>query len=144
MKIEAVISEALAHYGVLGMKWGRRSATPTVSVTQKGKKLKTSGGEGRKASSDAIRTAKIAQTKKKSGIKALSDQELNAYANRLQLEQRVKGLEYSQKSAPKKFIANLLGTAGKQAAQQAANETATKAVKRTMAKRVVKTAASAA
>jgi 2'-5' RNA ligase len=142
MDATTAIERVLAHYGVKGMKWGRRQAeTTSVKVSQKGKKLKTEGGTGQKAHADAIRKAKVAQTKKKSGVNALSDKELNAYANRLQLEQRVKGLEFQSAPAPKRFVLTLLGNSGKQAAQQVANEATTKAVKKTMAKKAIKTVA---
>lgn len=133
----------LSHFGVKGMRWGQTSKATSVSVSQKGKKLKTAGGEGQKAHPDAVRKATLARTKKKSGVNALSDQQLNTYANRLSLEQRVKGLEYSQKSAPHRFILNILGNSGKQAAQQVANDAASKAVKRSLAKKVVTTAVAA-
>lgn len=137
----------LVHYGVKGMRWGQRTASP-VSVSQKGKKLKTKGGGGQPAHADAVRKAAVARTKKKSGINALSDKELTAYANRLQLEQRVKGLEYSQKGRARRFIGTLLGNQGKQAANQIASDGTSRAVKKTMAaaaaKKAAKTAAAAA
>lgn len=130
-----VVGNVLSHYGVKGMRWGQTTKGPTsVSVGQKGKKLKAKGGTGQPAHPDAVRKATIGRTKKKSGINALSDKELQAYANRLQLEQNVKRLESAQKSAPKKFISNLLANAGKKAAQEAANEAASRSVKKMMSK----------
>lgn len=137
--------ERILHFGVKGMRWGRTSKGPTsVSVSQKGKKLKTSGGTGKKASSDAVRSAKVGQTKKKSGIASVSNKDLNDYANRLQLEQRVKGLEYNQKSAPRKFIQNLLGNSGKQYANQLSGEATNVAARKTIAAAAKKAATKAA
>lgn len=137
-----LVGKTLEHYGVKGMRWGQTTKTATpVSVSQKGKKLKTAGGSGKKAHSDAVRTAKIGQTKKKSGVSAISDKDLQSYANRLQLEQRVKGLEFNQKSGPKKFIATLLGNSGKQYANQVGNEAASAAAKKTIAAAAAKKAA---
>lgn len=130
------VDEVLSHYGVKGMRWGMRRSAPTakVTVTQKGKKLRSAGGEGRKASSDAVRAQTIKQVKKKSGIKALSDDELRSYSNRLQLEQQVKRLEFESKPAAKKFVSKLLGQQGSIAANQVATQATTKAVKKSLAK----------
>lgn len=130
-----VAEEVLSHYGVKGMRWGQRSAPRSVSVSQKGKKLKTKGGEGQPAHSDAVRKASIARTKKKSGTVALSDSQLKSYANRLELEQRVNRLEAQARNPARRFITNLLLNTGKQAAQQAANEAASKQVKKMMNKK---------
>lgn len=136
--------EFIEHHGVLGMKWGvRRSRPSAVTVTQKGKKLKTSGGFGRKASSDAVTVAKIGQVRKKSGVSALSNQELQAYQQRLNLEQNVQRLHYNQQPAAKKFVLSLLGQTGKNAAQQAANEAASKKIKKFMTKGAVTAAVAA-
>lgn len=128
-----VTGKALLHYGIKGMQWGRSTRSPTsATVTQKGKKLKTKGGQGQPAHADAIKKATIARTKKKSGTNSLSDAQLKTYANRLELEQRVGRLESQTKSPARRFVTNLLTNAGKQAAQQAANEAATKTVKKAL------------
>lgn len=135
------VENILEHFGVKGMRWGvRRKATvgPTeVIVSDKRKKIKTSGGERRPASPDAVRARTIGQVGKKSGLKALSDAELSAYSKRLNLEQQVKRLEYNEKNAARRFVASLLGQSGKNAVQNAANEAASKAVKRRLAKGAV-------
>lgn len=135
------VENILEHFGVKGMRWGvRRKATvgPTeVIVSDKRKKIKTSGGERRPASPDAVRARTIGQVGKKSGLKALSDAELAAYSKRLNLEQQVKRLEYNEKNAARRFVASLLGQSGKNAVQNAANEAASKAVKRRLAKGAV-------
>ena len=109
----------LAHYGVKGMRWGQRRerGTPgffeTKSVIAEAKtrekrtpiapraidtigsserkqtKIKTKGGEDHPATEDALRVAASTQKLKKSGVHALSNQELQEVAQRLNLETQV-------------------------------------------------------
>lgn len=134
------VNDILEHYGVKGMRWGtRRSGVPpsSVIITQKGKKLKAKGGENYTASPDAIRAKTIGQVKKKSGVSAISNKDLQTYSSRLNLEQNVKRLDYNKKNAAQKFVSSLLGNTGKSAAQQVANEAASKQVKRLLLKGAV-------
>lgn len=123
MSAAEVVGNLLSHHGVKGMKWGvRRDRSSSVSVSEKGKKLKTSGGFGHPAHSDAVRARTTGQIAKKSGVKALSDSQLREYQNRLTLEQSVKRLQYNEKNAAERFVAKALGRAGNQAVDKAANE----------------------
>ncbi len=120
--------DVLSHFGVKGMKWGvRRNRSSSVTVSDKGKKLKTSGGYKRSAHPDAVAARTLGQVGKSSGLKALSNQELQTYAHRLQLEQNVKRLNYNELSAPKRFVASLLGRQGSQLAGEAAKTGTAKA-----------------
>jgi hypothetical protein len=105
------VDDILTHYGVKGMRWGvrRSSGAQAVTVSDKGKKLKTSGGKGHPAHPDALSAHRLGQVGKKSGLKALSNKELQDYAHRLQLEQNVKRLNYNEMSRGKKFVATLTG-----------------------------------
>lgn len=116
MDTAEVVEDILAHHGVLGMHWGiRRDRSSRVSVGKKriGKGIKTTGGYGHPAHSDAVRTAKIGQVGKKSGIKALSDDELKTYTSRLNLEQNAKRLTYETANPGRKFVLGLLRQTGK-------------------------------
>lgn len=134
-----VATAGILHYGVKGMKWGRRkdrSAMP-VTVTQKGKKLKITGGQHHPASADAVAARSLGQVAKKSGVHALSNNDLKKYNERLNLEANAQRLTYGQKNAGAKFVAGLLGNTGKTVAQQAANEAASRQVKKLLVKGAV-------
>ena len=136
-----VVEDVLTHFGVKGMRWGvRRKATvgPTeVIVSDKRKKVKTTGGKGFPAHAEAVRVRTIGQVGKKSGYKALSNEELQAFNQRLNLEQQAKRLSYNDASPPRKFILKLLGQTGQQQAQEAANAIASKQVKKLLAKAAI-------
>lgn len=139
MDVDEMIQNVLTHHGIKGMKWGiRRNRTPTsVAVSQKGKKLKAKGGENQPAHKDAIKAKTIGQTKKKSGLHALSDQELRDYANRLQLEASVNRLETEKKNAGGRWISKFLSNSGNQTANTASNEVS-QSVGRAVGKAAVK------
>jgi hypothetical protein len=133
-----VVDEILEHHGVPGMKWGiRRKATvgpQEVIVRDSRRKLKTSGGGGHAAHPDAVRARTIGQVGKKSGAKALSDKDLEAYTKRLNLEANVKRLNYNESNPAKKFVLSVLGQTGKGTVQSAANDVASQHVKRGLVK----------
>lgn len=119
MDAAEVVDDVLSHVGVKGMRWGvRRKATvgpQEVIIRDNRKKIKTSGGEGHPAHPEAIRARAIGQVGKKSGLKSLSDQDLQNYARRLQLEQNVKRLNYQESSVGKRFLLSAIGRGGNQA-----------------------------
>ncbi len=103
--------DILAHYGVKGMKWGRRKGDGPVDVivtTAPGKKAKASGGTGKPATADAVSAIAARQQAKKSGVQSLSNAELKKVNERLNLEQNFNRLTASDVSAGKKFIKLLL------------------------------------
>lgn len=105
---------ALAHYGVKGMKWGVR------------KSRKSSGP----VSEDA-RVARKAQAKlKKTGVKSLSNKELQSVINRMNLERQYSTLNPSAVKKGNKAVKGILGVAGTVSSIVAlANSPAGKAVK---------------
>lgn len=135
MDSTAAIESILEHHGVKGMRWGvRREKSSSVTVSDKRKRVKTRGGHGLPAHSDAVRARKIGQRGRSSGLKALSNEELNEFSKRLTLEQNVKRLQYQDAPLAKKFVLTLVGKTGQQQAQEVANQQASKAVGKLMAR----------
>lgn len=139
------LTDALAHYGVKGMKWGvrkrsgDRSAPTDVEVKKTpGKKVQTTGGKNQPASEDAVKTAISKQKAKSSSTDALSTKELQEMVNRMNLEQQYGRLTEAQKSPGQKFVSNLLLNAGKQQAQAIVNQEVGKAVGGYMAKKATR------
>jgi hypothetical protein len=111
MNTAEVVNDILAHHGVKGMHWGvRRRATvgaQEVVISDKRKKIKTSGGRGHPAHPDAVRARTSGQIARKSGFKSLSNKELQDFNQRLNLEQQAKRLALQDQSASKRFIKTL-------------------------------------
>lgn len=106
-------ADYISHYGVKGMKWGRRRAdrspTPVDTVATPGKRIKTKGGKNLPASDDAIVAAVGRQIAKSSGVHALSNKELRTVVDRMNLEQQYSRLAGSgQASLGQKFIKDLV------------------------------------
>lgn len=123
----------LEHYGKKGMRWGvrkrsSRSASDEgeqVFVRDAGKKIQTKGGSGLKGSEDAKRAAAAAQKVKKSGVKSLSNAELQSLVQRMNLEsQHAKLSQQSKtKSAGRKFVEEfVVDSAKKQVGKELAKQ----------------------
>lgn len=152
---------ALVHYGTKGMKWGKRMSdangrrksamakaeadriAPRTVVTKavpnsKGKTVvKAKGGEFQPAHVDAIAAKTSKQKLKKSGSDSLSDAQLKALANRMNLEQQVDRLSKTdtQRSAGEKFMAKFKKDNETQV-QDAASKAGSAAVAKLMAKKL--------
>lgn len=110
MGITPAESSALAHYGVKGMRWGvRRSSKPTgpEDITLKtvpGKRVSAQGGRRHPASEDARTVAVYKQKARKSTVDSLSNKELQALVNRMNLEQNYSRLTTDQLAPGKRFV----------------------------------------
>lgn len=120
--------EVMAHYGVKGMKWGKRKGDSgpmdVVVSVRPGKKIKTSGGRNQSASDDAITAAVGKQFAKKSGVQSLSNKELKIVVERMNLEQQYSRLASSNPGAVQagaKFAKTILVNTGQQQAKNYAN-----------------------
>ena len=104
-------SSALAHYGVKGMRWGvRRSSSKSTGpeeVTLKtvpGKRVTAQGGRRHPASEDARTAAIYKQKARKSTVDSLSNKELQALVNRMNLEQNYSRLTADQLSPGRRLV----------------------------------------
>ena len=98
----------LAHYGVLGMKWGVRRSGKTVNKTSKSKS-KPSSIENDEPHSEDYKKAHA-----KKSVKSMSDQELRSRLNSLNMEKQynqITGAGISKGKAYADKIIKGLGTA---------------------------------
>ena len=97
MEYEENYDDFLKHYGVLGMKWGKRKARSTVSSNKKPKSTKNT-------------TTSKPKPKPKPTQRELSDEELRAVINRMRLEREYADLQYRASSRAK--VDNVVKTVG--------------------------------
>ena len=99
MEYEENYDDFLQHYGVLGMKWGKRKARSNASSNKKPKSTKNT-------------TTSKPKPKPKPTQRELSDEELRAVINRMRLEREYADLRYRSSSRAKvENVVKAMGTA---------------------------------
>jgi hypothetical protein len=117
-----VDENSLSHYGVPGMRWGKRKNKPTVETpvevkTTPGKRVQARGGTGQPPHPDAIATAAARQKARSSTTDALSTPELKKLVERMNLEANYNKLAVeapTRLDKGKKFALKLLSDEGQQ------------------------------
>lgn len=99
---------SLTHYGVLGMKWGRRKQKSSGSSNR------TSRREEKKVVKEAKKRGIVSSVKKtkKVKIKDLSDSELQSKIRRLQMEKQYRDLKRDEVSKGRKMAGQILSNVG--------------------------------
>lgn len=113
-------ADFLEHYGVVGMKWGRRKSEARAERAAMAKAP---------ASEESVKLQKVhVQAKVQKSTKALTNKELETAIKRMQLEQQYSklsgGMDKTRRQKAANFIHEMVTGAGKNGAQQLANEEA--------------------
>lgn len=130
----------LLHYGILGQKWGiRRFQNPDGSLTALGRLRYGTGDEqgsgtgNTPAAAGKSEAAKAAKGARK--VSAMSDEELRARINRLNMEEQYANLEARQKERSTGTAKKLLGNAVRNLAEQSLNRVVSKMVSKAFDKK---------
>ena len=94
LQTHETLDDVLAHYGILGMKWGVRRSDKQISRARKTKK---SSSQDRSEDSEKAEAAR--KKAKSGGAKTLSNQELQELTTRLNLEQQYSKLSTGDNSS---------------------------------------------
>lgn len=123
LKQSAMLEEFLAHFGVLGMKWGVRRARTSSS---------------RPSSPEAARAAHLQAKARKSGTHSLTNPELQTLVTRMNLETQYSNLNQRQVNKGQKMVTDILLEVGKQQAKTFAAKGAEELIKIAVKKAVKK------
>lgn len=105
--------EQLKHYGIPGMKWGRRKGKAAL------KKVKKKVNPPKRGASEDYKKAASIRKKK---IHQMSNAELRTLNERLQLERSFKDLSAKDISSGRKFSQNILRDVGKELVKETLKE----------------------
>lgn len=103
---------SIYHHGIKGMKWGiRRFQNKDGTLTPEGKKRAAKSEKKRKTPEDdkskTKSSAESSVSNKSKKLEDMSDAELRAVVNRLQLEQQYKKLNPKKVSLGEKFVSKV-------------------------------------
>ncbi len=110
-----ITDEDLMHYGVLGMKWGKRKA--------KGSSVKTADKKKKQAMKNDVKKRRL-----------LSDADLKKKVERIKMEKQLKDLTADEISPGKKFVKDVMSSSGRKVATVLVSGAAIYAVKSAMTK----------
>ena len=99
------MDDSLQHYGIPGMKWGRRRYQNKDGTL-------TEAGKARKAKQVSSDDYNKAHTKK--SVKEMTNAELREKINRIQMEKQYSQLTKREKSTGEKMVQEILTNAAKQ------------------------------
>jgi hypothetical protein len=116
--------EDLYHFGILGMKWGRRNSKATGKPTAK--KTSSDGAD----SEDHLKKLSLKNKK----LSAMTNAELKAFNERMQLERTYKDLTKTEISPGRKFVNELIATTAKEVATNYVKKYANKGVEQLLKK----------
>lgn len=108
--------ESMYHFGIPGMKWGRRRGKSSQSISPKTHYENNSEDHNNK----------LVLGKKK--LKQMSNKEIRDFNERIQLERQYSQLTKTEQSAGRKFVTEVLSNAAKQTATTYTNKYMNKAV----------------
>lgn len=124
--------DELIHYGVKGMKWGVRKARQTSSGKRRGKTnaqriYEHVTGKDKKNPKPVNKTASQPAKRR---ISDMSDEELRAVINRMQMERTYAQLTSKEVSKGRKFVNEVLYNSAKSVASEITKEAMKKALRR--------------